>query len=78
MCETNLLYTMFSYSDPLAKSVYLAYKSRKNYITRHGAFSDMSCLKQASRAGELLRESLCLKQDFEHGHAAVRQVCIVC
>ena len=73
---------IFICSDPLSKGVFLAYKARKNFLTGHSTMSAMSCLKQASRAGELLKESLYLKVDFEHKHACVRQAstipCLAC
>ena len=64
----------FIFSDPLTKSIYLAYKARKNFLSSGTSItmSSTGCLKQASRSGELLRESLCLT--LEHKQKTVRQV----
>jgi len=53
---------LYNNDEPLARSVYLAYKARKTFFTGGTAACPrhVSCIRQCDRAGELLRESLSL------------------
>ena len=60
-------------SDPLPRSVYLAFKARRcflgNSMRRHCFYSS---LKQCDRAGELLRDSL--NVDARDSHYSLKMV----
>jgi len=58
--------------DPLPRSVFLAFKARKNFLTGSKTMGNYSCIKQCNRAGELLRDSLNLK-DIKHTQSSIRE-----
>jgi hypothetical protein len=61
------IFECFSYfSDPLPKSVLLAFRARRNFLGNNQGSNLYSVIRQCDRAGRLLRESLKLSYSREN------------
>lgn len=70
----NLLATfvlsVLCYSDPLPKSVLVAFRARRNLMSSTHGTNLFSVVRQCDRAGRLLRESLKLNYSKDNTHIA--------
>ena len=71
-----LMCVFFHYSDPLPKTVLLAFRARRNLMSNNNQSANIySVIRQADRAGRLLRESL--KLSYNKEKTEIVQVSIV-